>query len=171
MYTAYCDRSSVVARLRASASSDRPTHDRGRAAQGVARDSHGRIARSEKAKDDFKHSHPCPSTGKRSGTCPGYVIDHRQALKHGGSDQITRSDLNGSIWGRDDGRRSPRMFRPNSTGTAIRAQVHSRLAAQSAQKGAKERRAPTLSRSAPRKGIDDMMKWGSIIIPPKGGGM
>ena len=100
-----------------------------------------------------------------------YAIDHRQALKHGGSDQITRSDLNGSIGGRDDGRRSPRTFRPNSTGTAIHAQVHSRLAAQSAQKGAKERRAPTLSRSAPRKGIDDMMKWGSIIIPPKGGGM
>jgi hypothetical protein len=58
-----------------------------RAAQGVARDSHGRIARSEKAKDDFKHSHPCPSTGKGSGACPGYVIDHVQALKHGGADR------------------------------------------------------------------------------------
>jgi hypothetical protein len=58
-----------------------------RAAQGAARDSHGRIARSEKAKDDFKHSHPCPSTGKRSGACPGYVIDHVQALKHGGADR------------------------------------------------------------------------------------
>jgi hypothetical protein len=57
-----------------------------RAAQGVARDSHGKIARSEKAKDDFKHSHPCPSTGKQSGACPGYVIDHVQALKHGGAD-------------------------------------------------------------------------------------
>jgi hypothetical protein len=27
-----------------------------------------------------------PSTGKTSGPCPGYVIDHRVALKHGGLD-------------------------------------------------------------------------------------
>jgi hypothetical protein len=57
-----------------------------RAAQGAIRDKHGRIARSVKAKDDFKKGHPCPSTGKKSGACPGYVIDHRQALKHGGTD-------------------------------------------------------------------------------------
>ena len=55
-------------------------------AEGVPRDSHGRIERSEKAKDDFKHSHPCPSTGKSSGSCPGYVIDHVTPLKHGGAD-------------------------------------------------------------------------------------
>ena len=47
---------------------------------------HGKIARSAKAKDEFKHSHPCPSTGRASGACPGYVIDHVQALKHGGAD-------------------------------------------------------------------------------------
>lgn len=57
-----------------------------RAAQRVTRDKHGRIARSVKAKDDFRKGHPCPSTGKKSGACPGYVIDHRQALKHGGTD-------------------------------------------------------------------------------------
>jgi hypothetical protein len=52
----------------------------------VARDSHGRIKRSAKAKDDFRRNHPCPSTGKTRGACPGYVIDHVQALKHGGAD-------------------------------------------------------------------------------------
>jgi hypothetical protein len=52
-------------------------------AEGVPRDSHGRIERSEKAKDDFKHSHPCPSTGKSSGSCPGYAIDHVIPLKRG----------------------------------------------------------------------------------------
>jgi hypothetical protein len=52
----------------------------------VARDSHGRIKRSAKARDDFKKHHPCPSTGGTSGSCPGYVIDHVQALKHGGAD-------------------------------------------------------------------------------------
>lgn len=24
----------------------------------------------------FKHTHPCPANGRRSGSCPGYVIDH-----------------------------------------------------------------------------------------------
>ena len=54
---------------------------------GVKRDDHGKIARSEKTKDAFRKSHPCPSTGKSHGACPGYVIDHWQALKHGGADE------------------------------------------------------------------------------------
>jgi hypothetical protein len=49
-------------------------------------DSHGRIERSEKAKDDFKKQHPWPSTGKSSGSRPGYVIDHVVPLKRGGAD-------------------------------------------------------------------------------------
>jgi hypothetical protein len=56
-------------------------------ADSAQRDKRGRIARSEKAKADFKKQHPCPATGKSSGACPGYVIDHRQALKHGGKDE------------------------------------------------------------------------------------
>ena len=55
-------------------------------AYGVARDNHGRIKRSSHAKSEFKHSHPCPSTGKRSGSCPGYVVDHVKPLKRGGAD-------------------------------------------------------------------------------------
>src|SRR5215468_261654 len=43
---------------------------------GCTRDSHGKIKRSSHAKHDFMKSHPCPSTGKTSGPCPGYVIDH-----------------------------------------------------------------------------------------------
>ena len=57
-----------------------------RAAPGVARNSHGKIARNVKARDQFKHSHPCPSTGRSSGACPGYVIDHVEPLKRGGAD-------------------------------------------------------------------------------------
>src|SRR2546422_7559970 len=38
--------------------------------QSAQRDSHGRIQRSEKAKRDFQKSHPCPSTGRASGSCP-----------------------------------------------------------------------------------------------------
>jgi hypothetical protein len=51
------------------------------------RDSHGKIKRSPAAKAAFKRSHPCPSTGKTSGACPGYVVDHVRALKHGGADE------------------------------------------------------------------------------------
>ena len=57
-----------------------------RAAVGFTRDSHGRIKRSEVARRDFEHHHPCPSTGKTSGACPGYVIDHITPLKRGGAD-------------------------------------------------------------------------------------
>ena len=52
----------------------------------IRRDSHGKIIRSQEAKREFKREHPCPSTGKSSCPCPGYVIDHVQALKHGGAD-------------------------------------------------------------------------------------
>jgi hypothetical protein len=50
------------------------------------RDSHGHIKRSLKAKHEFKHEHPCPSTGKTKGRCEGYIIDHVIPLKHGGED-------------------------------------------------------------------------------------
>jgi hypothetical protein len=45
-----------------------------------------REKRSMRAKDSFKHSHPCPSTGKSRGACPGYVIDHIKPLCAGGAD-------------------------------------------------------------------------------------
>lgn len=67
-------------------SSSTGTHGHHSAA-GVERDLHGHIKRSEKAKDEFKKSHPCPSTGNASGACPGYVIDHVTPLKRGGLDE------------------------------------------------------------------------------------
>ncbi len=50
------------------------------------RDSHGHIRRRSSARSAFMRSHPCPSTGKTSGACPGYVVDHIQPLKRGGAD-------------------------------------------------------------------------------------
>lgn len=58
-----------------------------RKAAGVRRDRRGRIARSSKARTSFRKSHPCPVTGKSTGKCPGYVIDHIVPLKRGGADQ------------------------------------------------------------------------------------
>ena len=52
----------------------------------AARGNHGKIKRSEKAKHDFQRHNPCPSTGKSTGSCPGYVIDHVKPLKRGTAD-------------------------------------------------------------------------------------
>jgi hypothetical protein len=54
--------------------------------QTCQRTSSGRIRRSASARRAFKESHPCPATGSSAGACPGFVIDHIKALKHGGSD-------------------------------------------------------------------------------------
>ena len=51
-------------------------HSGSKAALGVKRDKHGKIARSAEQKDAFKGLHPCSSAGESSGTRPGYVIDH-----------------------------------------------------------------------------------------------
>lgn len=68
-----------------SASSRHSSHHE-RAYPGVKRDVHGRIAREPHAKEAFRRAHACPATGKTYGACPGWVVDHMQALKHGGAD-------------------------------------------------------------------------------------
>lgn len=35
----------------------------------------------------FKHAQPCPSNGKATGACPGWVIDHVVPLCAGGADR------------------------------------------------------------------------------------
>ncbi|MFB3923936.1 MAG: HNH endonuclease signature motif containing protein [Terriglobia bacterium] len=52
----------------------------------VKRGKHSQIKRSPAAKNAFKHQHPCPSTGRTSGPCRGYVIDHVTPLACGGAD-------------------------------------------------------------------------------------
>ena len=59
------------------------------------RSKNGRIARSETARRQFKTAHPCPSTGKTSGACPGFVIDHRTALFSPVAEPIHRRTCNG----------------------------------------------------------------------------
>ena len=43
-------------------------------------------ARSAAERKAFHRSNPCPSTGKTSGSCPGYVVDHIVPLCAGGAD-------------------------------------------------------------------------------------
>ena len=75
----------------------------------LERDSHGRIKRSESAKNAFKYSHPCPANGHQAGSCPGYVIDHIVALACGGADspenmqwQTVAEGKAKDAWERDD---------------------------------------------------------------------
>lgn len=42
--------------------------------------------RTKSARTAFQRSYACPSTGKSSGACPGYVVDHIQPLACGGDD-------------------------------------------------------------------------------------
>lgn len=44
------------------------------------------FARSATDVRHFKHAHPCPSTGKIHGKCPGYVVDHIIPICAGGPD-------------------------------------------------------------------------------------
>jgi hypothetical protein len=45
-----------------------------------------RIHRSAGGRHHFKQLHPCPATGRPTGRCPGYVIDHVKPLACGGAD-------------------------------------------------------------------------------------
>jgi hypothetical protein len=58
-----------------ASSHTRTHHSRRATTSSIMRDKHGRIKRSSAAKHDFERQHPCPSTGRTSGRCPGYVVD------------------------------------------------------------------------------------------------
>jgi len=42
--------------------------------------------RNSAQRDAFQRQHPCPATGKTSGPCSGYVVDHIHPLECGGAD-------------------------------------------------------------------------------------
>lgn len=45
--------------------------------------------RSAAVRAEFKRLNPCPSTGERRGSCPGWVIDHIDPLCNGGLDAVS----------------------------------------------------------------------------------
>lgn len=45
--------------------------------------------RSSSVKREFQLMHPCPATGRTSGSCPGYVKDHVLPLACGGRDAVS----------------------------------------------------------------------------------
>jgi hypothetical protein len=44
--------------------------------------------RSSTVKHEFQRQHPCPSTGRTTGACPGYIKDHVVPLDCGGLDSV-----------------------------------------------------------------------------------
>ena len=44
--------------------------------------------RSREVTREFQREHPCPSTGKTTGACPGYRKDHIRPLSCGGPDSV-----------------------------------------------------------------------------------
>lgn len=44
------------------------------------------LPRDAQQKAAFRKSNACPSTGKHTGACPGYEVDHKKALMNGGAD-------------------------------------------------------------------------------------
>ena len=44
--------------------------------------------RSREVTREFQREHPCPSTGLRTGACPGYRKDHIRPLACGGPDAV-----------------------------------------------------------------------------------
>jgi hypothetical protein len=53
---------------------------------GLAQPAEAKIHRNAGARQHFKQLHPCPATGRSTGKCPGYVIDHVTPLACGGAD-------------------------------------------------------------------------------------
>lgn len=49
---------------------------------------HAKSHRDPEVPKRFQHLHPCPSTGRTTGACPGYVRDHIIALCKGGPDTV-----------------------------------------------------------------------------------
>src|SRR5438132_11334194 len=45
--------------------------------------------RSLEVKHEFQRQHPCPSTGRPTGRCPGYIKDHVVPLACGGPDAVS----------------------------------------------------------------------------------
>lgn len=75
----------VLAMAPTAASAKASSHSKAKCAACI-RTSKGKIKRSATAIHEFRKSHPCPSTGRPTGACKGYVIDHVVPLKRGGAD-------------------------------------------------------------------------------------
>lgn len=45
-------------------------------------------ARDPRVVREFRRVYPCPTTGRTTGACPGWVVDHKYPLCAGGADSV-----------------------------------------------------------------------------------
>lgn len=45
--------------------------------------------RSRSLRAEFHRLNPCPANGQTTGACPGFQVDHREALVCGGKDELS----------------------------------------------------------------------------------
>ena len=55
----------------------------------IKRDANGQIVRRADVLVAFKKAHPCPSTGKTTGVCPGWQMNHVIPLACKGADTVS----------------------------------------------------------------------------------
>ena len=77
----------LMSMLMAAAAASAPVDPRYCVAQ-PARTASGSIMRSRVVLREFRAIHPCPATGKSTGACPGWAIDHVIPLACGGCDAV-----------------------------------------------------------------------------------
>jgi hypothetical protein len=79
----------LLALLPVAGAASRPSHSsKSSQCATCPRDSHGKIKRSKRARDDFRKAQPCPGGRDQGSThrCSGYVVDHVKPLECGGAD-------------------------------------------------------------------------------------
>ena len=65
----------------------KPPEGKAPAAQPEAEDAPPAVpSRPSSAKENFRKANPCPSTGRSSGSCPGYEVEHMNPPACGGAD-------------------------------------------------------------------------------------
>ena len=69
---------------------------------------------------EFQRSNPCPSTGRPRGPCPGYQVDHREALICGGRDELANLQWLPVVEHREKTRVEVKLCRPRASAAATR---------------------------------------------------
>jgi hypothetical protein len=113
--------------------------------------------RSREVTREFQREHPCPSTGKTVGACPGYRKDHIRPLCSGGPDavwnpqwQTVRDAAAKDRWERKACGRGP-----DPSASSLANQFRS-------YRG----RSRHYEVTTPRRAVDDGAAWGTLYLAP-----
>src|SRR5438045_244929 len=66
-------------------------------------------------KHEFQRQHPCPSTGRPTGACPGFIKDHVVPLACGGPDAVSNIQWQNDRSGKGEGQMGAEGLHSRST--------------------------------------------------------